>query len=652
MGQTVKPWESVSGIPEGSCKWPLNRLPCAGRRARTSSLSQAAKQMKDARHHIRVDTRPRMTLRDFKAAARAHASRKSPVSSTNRDDDARKASSKALQAAVPEAADGRLNGFSHASEAPTAATDKGQAWRSYQSSQTGTAQDTSPTEGSDAQQAASLDSTADRPRPATADLDEYLSRQHHARPGAPADASNGPGPCASVGADKDSASAWRDCQSDAGSASHAPISSAAQPSQATHLRDRLDAPASSTPADTPQGAAQAVRQDEHADRSRTAVTGTIPVPQTEAGGSSFMSTFGQQSASDGGQSKHQPVFAMPGWTQAPSPPNSGVTFGAPPAAGTSAAGKARPKAQRSPRRSTAQAFRPGGAAPVFMFSSPATKQSQQPSGTSAHPTSFTFGATPTAEQPKQPPQGTSSAWPDAGVKQPQSMFTASASQASHAGSSSAGPAGQNVSRGSAASWPEPGTFFMPAPPTSNPGCNTQTAQQGQAPAQKQPAFTFGQQPEPQQAAAGGPVAQQQPDPGSARARGFTFGLGSQNVPPAQASARPFKGRSGGHAAKGATLHAAKHQPDAATAQDAPAYSQPGPRKTIPVRCSNHFESPVQSAECQSPQFAFRYSKNVGSRESQQGCISGVFKSDEGAYNTQHELRVVFSETGGGLEEHS
>ena len=120
--------------------------------------------------------------------------------------------------------------------------------------------------------------------------------------------------------------------------------------------------------------------------------------------------------------------------------------------------------------------------------------------------------------------------------------------------------------------------------------SVQTPQQEEVPAQKKPAFTLGQQPEPQGAATGGPAAQQQPDPGSARARGFTFGLGSHNVPPTQSSARPFKARLGRHAAKAATP-----QPPASIAQDAPTYSQPGPQLSIPVRCSNHFKSTMQGA---------------------------------------------------------
>ena len=366
-----------------------------------------------------------MTLRDFKAAARAQACTKSPVSSTHKHEDARKTSSKA---AVPEAANGHLNGFSHPSEAPAAAPDKGQAWRSYQSSQAGTPQECSPAEGSSTQQAASSDGTADRPQPATADLDEYLSRQRRVRPGASADASNGPEPCASAGADKAGASVRRARPSSEGSASHIPSSSAAQPSQA-YLADRRDVPASSTPAGTPEGAAQAAGQ-EHADMSRASAAGTIPVPQTEAGTGSFTFTFGQQAVSDGGQSKHQPVFAAPGGTQEPLLPQSGVSFGAPATAGASAAGKAWPKAQRSPKRSTAQAFRPGGAAPVFMFSSPVAAPSPQHPKPSSSVPPFSFCATVAAERPTHAPTAHNSfpAWPSAGVEQPQPAFTASASQ--------------------------------------------------------------------------------------------------------------------------------------------------------------------------------------------------------------------------------
>lgn len=140
---------------------------------------------------------------------------------------------------------------------------------------------------------------------------------------------------------------------------------------------------------------------------------------------------------------------------------------------------------------------------------------------------------------------------------------------------------------------------MQTPPPSFAGFSAQpkpveTPQQGQMPAQKDPTFMFGKTPEHQRAAAGGPAAQQQPDLGSARAQGFTFTFtGSQNVPPTQNSARPFKVRSARTAAKGATP-----RPTAAPAQDAPTYTQPGPRMSIPVRCSNHFEGSTQGAACQ------------------------------------------------------
>ena len=135
-------------------------------------------------------------------------------------------------------------------------------------------------------------------------------------------------------------------------------------------------------------------------------------------------------------------------------------------------------------------------------------------------------------------------------------------------------------------------------------------------------FTFGQQPEPQRAAAGGPGAQQQPDPGSARARGFTFGLGSQNVPPMQNSARPFKVRLGRHGAKAATP-----QPPSALAQDAPTYSPPGPRMPIPVRCSNHFEAAMQGAERAPSTMHLGIQALLGSCawESQQDFTSAVYR---------------------------
>ena len=533
-----------------------------------------------------------MTLKDFQAAAKAHASRKAKAGSARMHVDHGTASNATAQAAETVAANGQANGFMHPFSTSASASDKGQAWRSYQSSQTDASQDSISAEGSSRPQAASSGNPAGRSRPATADLDEYLSRQHPARSNAPTDSMKASGPSASA-AEAPSLSAQRGRPSSAGNASHAASFSAAQPSHAKQQADVHDVTAPSLPAGTSAGTIHAAEQAEQVDASRPTAAGTIPAPQAEAGTRSFTFTFGQQTA--GSHSENQP-----GSVEKPPTSQSGVNFEAPPAAEASTAGKAERKAQRTPKRSTAETFRPGSPAPIFMFSSPATKPSQQqPSVPSTSPTSFTFGAVPTTATPKQQPtaQGSSSAWPNAGFKQPQPTFTASASQASYAGFSSAAPAGQNVSGGSAASWPKPGTSFMPQPPMSFPGFNAQTSQQGQAPAHKEPVFTFGQQPEPQPAALGGPAAQQQPDPGSARARGLTFGLGSQNVPPTQNSARPSKGRSGRHAAKAATPHAAKHQPHAAAPQNGPAYSQPGPRMSIPVRCSNHFESPVQGAAC-------------------------------------------------------
>ena len=552
--------------------------------------------MKEARHHIRVDTRPGMTLKDFQAAAKAHASRRSKAGSARMHVDQRTASRTASQAAEPVAATGQANGFQHASEMHPSASDKGQAWRSYQSSQTEAPQENSHAEGSSTHQAASAGNPAGRSRPATADLDEYLSRQHDASSNAPADSAKASEPSASA-ANAPSVPAQKLRPSSAGHTSHAATFSAAQPSHAKPQEDVSDVSASSIPADTSAEAIHAAEQNEQVDPSRPSAPGTVPVRQTDAGTSSFTVAFGQQAASEGGQSEPQPGSAVPGRTQGTPPSHRRVSFAEPPAAEASAAGTAQAKAQRSPKRSTAQTFRPGSPAPIFMFSSPATKPFQQPSESSTSAASFTFGAAPTTEMPRQHPtaQSSSSAWPNAGFQQPQPNFTASASQAWHAGYSSAGPAGQHVSGGSAPSWPQPGASFMQAQPTSFPGFNAQTAQQAQAPAQREPVFTFGQQPEAQRAVPGGPAAQQQPDPGSARARGFTFGLGSQNVPPTQNSARPLKTRSARHAAKAPTPHAAKHQPPAAAAQNGPAYSQPGPRMSIPVRCSNHFESPMQGA---------------------------------------------------------
>ena len=117
-------------------------------------------------------------------------------------------------------------------------------------------------------------------------------------------------------------------------------------------------------------------------------------------------------------------------------------------------------------------------------------------------------------------------------------------------------------------------------------------QQGRAPFQKEPVFKFGQQPERQSASSGDAAAQQQPNLGSVRVRGFTFGLGSQNVPPAQNTARPFRVRLGRRHSK-----ASVPQPPVASTQDAPAYTQPRPRMSIPVRCSNPFEGSTQGVLC-------------------------------------------------------
>ena len=591
-----------------------------------SPLSQAAKQMKEARHHIRVDTRPGMTLKDFQAAAKAHASRKTKAGSARMHVDQRTASSTAAQAAEPVTASGQANGFMHPSGTAASASDKGQAWRSYQSSQTEAPQENSHAEGSSTQQEASSGNLAGRSRPATADLDEYLSRQHDASSNAPADSAKASGPSASA-ANAPSVPAQKLRPSSAGHTSHAATLSAAQPSHAKPQADVSDMSASSLPADTSAEAIHAAEQNEQVDPSRPSAPGTVPVRQTEAGTSSFTFAFGQQAASEGGESEHQPGNAMPGRTQETPPSHRRVSFAEPPAAEASAAGTAQAKAQRSPKRSTAQTFRPGSPAPIFMFSSPATKPFQHFCEASAGAASFTFGAAQTTEGPRQHPtaQSSSSAWPNAGFQQPQPDFTASAAQAWHAGKSSAGPAGQHVSEGSAPSWPQPGASFMPAPPTSFPGFNAQTVQQAQTPAQKEPVFTFGQQPEPQRATAGGPAAQQQPEPGSARARGFTFGLGSQNVPPMQNSTRPVKGRSGRHAAKAAPPHAAKHQPHAAAAQDGPAYSQPEPRMSIPVRCSNHFESPMQGATDRPSFCVYIYPQAIKQGVTAGLHTSGVFK---------------------------
>ena len=543
-----------------------------------------------------------MTLKDFQAAAKAHASRKSKAGSARMHVDQRAASSAAPQAAETVAATGQANRFMHASAADASSSDKGEAWRSYQSSQTEAPQETSQTDGSSTQQAASSGNPAGRSRPATADLDEYLSRQRHGRSDAPADSIKASGPSASA-AGPPSMPAQRMRPSSARNASHATSFSAAQCSHAIHQADMHHTSASNTPADISAKADLPGDQDEGADMSRPSATRAIPVPKTGTGTSSFTFAFGQQAASEGAQSEPQPGSAGPGRTQEGFQSHPRVSFAVPAAAEAGAAGEARPKAHRTPKRSTAQTFRPGSPAPVFMFSSPATKSSQQPPGSSSNPASFTFGAVPTAEAPKQPPQSNSSAWRNAGFKQPQPTSAASAFQASHTGSSPAG-AGQNASGGSTASWPNPGTSFVPAPPASFPGYNAQTAQQGQAAGQKEPVFTFGQQ----------------PDPGSVRARGFAFGLGSQNVPPTQNSAWPFKGRSGRHAAKPAAAHAAKHLPHAAAAQDGPAYSQPGPRMSIPVRCSNHFESPLQGVTSHSLTCIYMYAISGVRFSSKTACL--------------------------------
>lgn len=534
-----------------------------------SHMSHVAKQMRQDASAKRP-FRQGMTLGDISAAAKAHSA-SSRYSATGL--------AGAQSAGVPGrteapvragtstgAASRQANGFMHVPEGPTQAPDPGDAWRAYGSSRAGAPRETRTQQASSKPPGALSGTPTQRQRPATADLDEYLFRQHTAPSGG------------GLGASQPSRQSQRPPSADrAGGAGASSVQEHAGPA----TENGANASASSQqPAGRPQSE---TRKTDDAPEG-------MPMPvqngaKADPQGLNF--EFGQQGGTaEGSSAGKQQGNTMPkAHTQDPSS-DGGFRFEAAPVAADSSAAKARPEIHRSPKRATAQAgrpvYRPGAQHPFVFSAPPSSDPLQQPAKPSSVPPTYSFGSSTPAEssQPQGQPSYTTmgagkGSWPptqpaqtfpmqQSGTSIPSSCSNAAAAQQQAAKAGAFRPSfpppsftpalAANEAEAPwecpAASAPAfsvfaPGTFSFgqavaPAGRASGsftgfkPGPQPErTPQQEQAAAQGEPVFMFGdQRPQqgPQEANAGSAAAQM-PSPGSARARGFP--MGSQNSPPAQ-----------------------------------------------------------------------------------------------------------------------
>jgi len=357
---------------------------------------------------MKVNVRPRMTLKDFSAAAKAQANSSITATVPDAHSGSMPAGSRASKGAsgFSQAANGQTNGYVHASDKPKpAVTDQGQAWRSYVCGRTHLPQETSPT-----QPRPSSGSASERQRPATADLDEYLSRQHQS-------ASEDPEAYASAAA---SIPLQRDTPSSTENVDHKASFIAKQASR------RVPTEASEShnaEQDEPTGCN--VRPD-------VMETHVFERQATEADSNGNTFSFGQQGKPESTPYGEQPCGDMAQGQRLFLSAAAAFKFAAPAADRN----KAQPKVQRSSKRTAAQAGRPvhRQGSPQSFNSNPAgpAGASRQPFVPFGGPQAFVFGSGSPAEGQQQPgmPQepSSSSAWPNADFKQSEPTPTASASQ--------------------------------------------------------------------------------------------------------------------------------------------------------------------------------------------------------------------------------
>ena len=586
-----------------------------------SQMSHVAKQMRQNASR-KWPFRQGMTLGDISAAAKAHSA-SSRYSATGL--------AGAQSAGVPSSAEApvragtstgaasrQANGFMHAPEGPTEVPDPGEAWRAYGSSRAGAPQDMRTEQGSNNFPGASSGTPTQRERPATADLDEYLSRQHAAPSGG------------GLGASQPSMQSQRPRSADsAGGAGASSVQERAAPAAESGAKASAS---SQQPAGRPQSD---TRKTGHAPEGMP-----MPVQNGKKGDAQSLNfTFGQQGGTaEGSSAGKQLGSTIPEAHTQEASADGAFRFVAATAAADSSATKARPKTHHSPKRATAQVgrpvYRPGAQQP---FSPPPPADPLlQPAKPSSVPPTFSFGSSSSAEssQPQGQPfysnmgAGKGSCPP----AQPAQPFPSQQSGTFVSSSCSNGEAAQQQAAKARAfrpSFPLP-TFTAfkaeeakapwecpaasaPAYPVFAPGTFTfgqavppmghasgsfigsksgpqpeQTTQQEQAAAQGEAVFMFGAQ-RPQQGtqeASAGSAAAELPSPGSARARGFP--MGSQNRPPAQ----NWRSKGRFSLAKQAKHEqpAAQQQPPPQPTQVAQQNTQPGPRVCIPVRSSNRFDA--------------------------------------------------------------
>ena len=356
-----------------------------------------------------------MTLKDFSAAAKAQANSSINATVPNAYSGSMPAGSCASKGANggAQAVDNKTHGYVHASDKPkSAVTDQGQAWRSYVCGRTEAPHETSP-----AQPRASSGSASERQRPATADLDEYLSRQHQTASEGPAGDAEDPEPYASIAA---SIPLQRDTPSSRENAGHKASFSAEQASRSvpteaseTHTAEQ----------DKPMGFNQ---------RPDVKATHVVERKAAEAGSNGVIFSFGQQGRPESRPTGEHSCGDTPQGQKSFLSAAAAFKFAAPTADGD----KARPKVQRSSKRTTGQTGRPvyrQGSLQSFN-SNPAgpASASRPPFIPFGGPQPFVFGSGSPAEGAKQPgvPQepSISSAWPNVSVKQFEPTLTASASR--------------------------------------------------------------------------------------------------------------------------------------------------------------------------------------------------------------------------------